>query len=179
MKKGLYSKVVRCIFFESNIPVWQFWQFDQQLFNICLSHPDDVIEWKHFPRYWPFVRRIHLSQVDSPHKDQWRGALMFLSVPKRLRKQSWHRWFETPSRSLWRHCNDSCWPLHCLSDINILYCCHVLLILTLRFDLLPLSTLLVLAQFSYIDSYGQRIAVSQTNAILENADCLTAVSTWN
>ena len=37
----------------------------------------DVIKWKHFPRYWPFVRGIPLSQVNSPHKDQWRGALMF------------------------------------------------------------------------------------------------------
>ena len=23
---------------------------------------DDVIKWKHFPRYWPFVRRIHRSR---------------------------------------------------------------------------------------------------------------------
>ena len=38
---------------------------------------DDVIEWKHFPRYWPFMRRIHRSPVNSPHKGQWRGALMF------------------------------------------------------------------------------------------------------
>ena len=38
---------------------------------------DDVIKWKHFPRYWPFVRGIHRSPVDSPHKGQWRGALMF------------------------------------------------------------------------------------------------------
>ena len=30
---------------------------------------DDVIKWKHFARYWPFVR--------PPHKGQWRGALMF------------------------------------------------------------------------------------------------------
>ena len=30
-----------------------------------------------FPRYWPFVRGIHRSPVDSPHKGQWRGALMF------------------------------------------------------------------------------------------------------
>ena len=37
----------------------------------------DVIKWKHFPRYWPFVRGIHRSPVNSPHKDQWRGALMF------------------------------------------------------------------------------------------------------
>ena len=38
---------------------------------------DDVIKWKHFPRYWPFVRGIHRSTVNSPHKGQWRGALKF------------------------------------------------------------------------------------------------------
>ena len=38
---------------------------------------DDVIKWKHFPRYWPFVRGIHRSPVNYPHKGQWRGALMF------------------------------------------------------------------------------------------------------
>ena len=38
---------------------------------------DDVIKWKHFPRYWPFVRGIHRSPVNSPHKGQWREALMF------------------------------------------------------------------------------------------------------
>ena len=38
---------------------------------------DDVIKWKHFPHYWPFVQGIHRSLVNSPHKGQWRGALMF------------------------------------------------------------------------------------------------------
>ena len=38
---------------------------------------DDVIRWKHFPRYWPFVPGIHRSPVNSPHKGQWRRALMF------------------------------------------------------------------------------------------------------
>ena len=38
---------------------------------------DDVIKWKHFLRYWPFVRGIHRPPVNSPHKGQWRGALMF------------------------------------------------------------------------------------------------------
>ena len=38
---------------------------------------DDVTKWKHFPRYWPFVRGIHWSSVNSSHKGQWRGALMF------------------------------------------------------------------------------------------------------
>ena len=43
------------------------------------SH-DDVIRWKHFPHYWPFVRGIHRLPVNSPHKGQWRGALMFSLV---------------------------------------------------------------------------------------------------
>ena len=38
---------------------------------------DDVIKWKHFPRHWPFMREIHRSPVNFPHKGQWRGALMF------------------------------------------------------------------------------------------------------
>ena len=43
---------------------------------IIYNH-DDVIKWKPFPRYWPFVRRFHWSPVNSTHKGQWRGALMF------------------------------------------------------------------------------------------------------
>ena len=45
---------------------------------------DDVIKWKHFPRYWPFVRGIHQSPVNSPHKGQWRGALMFSLICTRI-----------------------------------------------------------------------------------------------
>ena len=30
-----------------------------------------------FPCHWPFVRGIHRSPVNSPHKGLWRGALMF------------------------------------------------------------------------------------------------------
>ena len=29
---------------------------------------DDAIKWKHFPCYWTFVRGIHWSLVNSPHK---------------------------------------------------------------------------------------------------------------
>ena len=49
------------------------------IYNVCLlvsDEHDDVIKWKHFPRYWPFVRGIHRSPVNSPHKGQWRGALI-------------------------------------------------------------------------------------------------------
>ena len=38
------------------------------------------MQWKHFPHYWPFVQGIHWLLVNSPHKGQWRGALMFSSI---------------------------------------------------------------------------------------------------
>ena len=57
---------VRVIF---QVCPWSWWLAD-------LFH-DNVVKWKHFPCYWPFVRGIHQSQVNSPHKDQWHGALMF------------------------------------------------------------------------------------------------------
>ena len=45
---------------------------------------DDVIKWKQFARYWPFVRGIHRSPVNSPHNGQWRGALMFSLMCARI-----------------------------------------------------------------------------------------------
>ena len=48
------------------------WQYKQTFF-----HQEDVIKWKDFPRYWSFVRGIHRSPMDSPHKDLWWGALIF------------------------------------------------------------------------------------------------------
>ena len=44
----------------------------------------DVIKWNHFPRYWHFLRGIHRSPVNSPHKGQWRGALMFTLICARI-----------------------------------------------------------------------------------------------
>ena len=67
---------------------------------------DDVMKSRHFPRYWPFVWRIHRSPVNSPHKGKWRGTVFFdPHLNTWLSKQSIRRWFQTPSRSLWRHCN--------------------------------------------------------------------------
>ena len=48
------------------------------------STHDDVIKWEHFPRYWPFVREIHRSPVNFPHKGQWRGTLMFTLICARM-----------------------------------------------------------------------------------------------
>ena len=40
------------------------------------------------------------------------GVFFDLRPNKRLSKQWWGWWFETPSRPLWRHCNDTFWYEH-------------------------------------------------------------------
>ena len=51
------------------------WYMKRKLFK-----QDDVIKWKRFPRYWPFLRGIHRWLVNSQHKGQWREALLFSSI---------------------------------------------------------------------------------------------------
>ena len=109
-----------------NEPVW-----DQNIKRCCEQHlldsgfwghirlvastHDDVIKWNNFPRYWPFVRGIHWSLVNSPHKGQWRRALMFLwSSP-------WiNGWENNPEAGDLR-----CHHAHC--DTTVMYtgrCCY-------------------------------------------------------
>ena len=59
-----------------------------------------------FPRYWPFVRGNHWSPVHFPHKASDADVFFDLRMNKRLFKQSRLHWFETPSCSLWRYCNE-------------------------------------------------------------------------
>ena len=88
----------------SDLVTLMFWGPIHQM----ISFHDDVIKWEHLPSYWPFVRGIHWSPVNSPHKGQRHGVLMFLwsglRLNKCLSKQTRRRWFETPSCSLWHHC---------------------------------------------------------------------------
>ena len=69
---------------------WHAFSHSQENYTKYISYGtnmihDDVIKWRHFPRYWPFVRRIHRSPVNSPHKGQWRGALMFTLICARIK----------------------------------------------------------------------------------------------
>ena len=96
--------------------------------EIANTH-DDVIKWKHFPRYWPFVRGIHPGEVPS-QRPVTRRFDVFLDqrMYKRWSEQPWGWWFETPSWSLWRHCNamKSCVLVNkCLPTLHIhkLYRC--------------------------------------------------------
>ena len=73
---------------------------------VLLKYRDDVIKWEHlllalcagnsqvtgeFPPRRPVTRSL--------------GVFFDLRLNKRLSKQSWGWWFETPSRWLWHHCN--------------------------------------------------------------------------
>ena len=80
-----YSIYIRgCCVMRNILLSW--WRHQMETFSallaLCDGNPSvtggfPVIKWKHFPRYWPFVRGIHRWPVDRPHKGQWRGALMF------------------------------------------------------------------------------------------------------
>ena len=65
----------------------------------CIIH-DDVIKWKHFPRYWPFGEFPAQRPVT-------RSFYVFfdLRLNERLSKQWRGWWFETLSHPLWRHRN--------------------------------------------------------------------------
>ena len=95
------------------------------VFSIFVIH-DDVIEWKHFPRYWPFVRGIHRPPVNSPHKGQWRGDLMFFSIYAWMNGWVNRLVIWDVIALIWRHCNAL--VLFCISFIYVHPCvgvCHV------------------------------------------------------
>ena len=94
---------------------------------LCVKN-DDATPMSQAASYVPFIKRdswwrhqmeifstlLVLCEGNSPMTGEFPsqrpmtpsfGVLFDLCLNKRLRKQSWRRWFETPSRSLWRCCN--------------------------------------------------------------------------
>ena len=65
-----YGKIMRNMYIKT-------WNSSTSYKRCNSTNHDDVIKWKHFPRYWNFVGGIHRSPLNSPYKGQWRGALMF------------------------------------------------------------------------------------------------------
>ena len=99
---SLYTKM-RChctIELQYVFQCWRSVPFDR---TGCMH--DDVIKWEHFPRYWPFVRGIHQSPVNSPHNGRWHEAYMVSFIC------AWtNGWVNNRdagySLPLWRHCNE-------------------------------------------------------------------------
>ena len=63
---------------------------------------NDIIKWKHFLCYWPFLSGIDWSPVDFPYKGQWHETLIsYIFFGLCLNKWC----FEMSSWSLWCHYN--------------------------------------------------------------------------
>ena len=69
---------------------------------------DDVIKWKYFRATGhlcgEFTGHRWIPHTKASDTELW--CFLDLYLNERLSKQSWGWWFETPSRSLLRHCND-------------------------------------------------------------------------
>ena len=76
----------------------------ESIFQEIPSH-DDVIKWKYFPRYWLFVLGIHRSPVNSSHKGQWRGALMFSLICAWINCWVNNHTIWDAIALIWRYCN--------------------------------------------------------------------------
>ena len=99
----------RYIFFYIKTSIW-WTRGTRQAVGTWHTEHDDVMVRKRFPSYWPFVRGIHRSPVNSPHNwsvTQSSDVLFAVSPDKLQNKQSSCQWFETP----WRSC-----------DITVLEC---------------------------------------------------------
>ena len=69
---SLFSRLLHCHLGE--VLMGQPWSIHVYPYELITSW------WRHqtetFPRYWSFVQGIHRSPVNTPHKGQWRWALM-------------------------------------------------------------------------------------------------------
>ena len=72
-----YGILVSCELYMSEAPTPKNFMYTAPARQIKVSRinnevmiHDGVSKWKHFPRYWPFVRGIHRWLVDSPYKGQ-------------------------------------------------------------------------------------------------------------
>ena len=121
LKTKSQPRLHRCIWGLDSLRISITWSSTATVLNMLFKHVflfqeevsrnhDDVIKWKYFPRYWPFARGIHRSPVNSPHKGQWHGALMFSLICASI-----NRWVNNGEVGDLR-----CHPAH--YDVNVMWC---------------------------------------------------------
>ena len=91
------------------------WPFMGESTGDLWLHTRNQSRWRH--QIETFSALLTLCAGNSPAIGEfpaqrpvtWSFDVFFvLSLNKRLSKQSWGWWFETPPRPLWRHCNEWC-----------------------------------------------------------------------
>ena len=104
------SKVSIIKAIQRNIPsVYVFCISCCQMHGISFIHYDDIIKWKYFSALLALCAGNSLVTCEFPSKRPVTRSFAVFFYPrlnKRLSKQSWLQWFETPSRQLWCRCND-------------------------------------------------------------------------
>ena len=77
-----------------------------------------------FPRYWPYVRGMHPSPMDSSHKGQWRKTFLFSSNCSC--ENGWANNRDAGDlrrhRSIWRHCSELLFTIR--GHIFLFYYCR-------------------------------------------------------
>ena len=91
-----------------------WWRHQMEIFSTLLAFcAGNSLVTGEFPAQRPVMRSF--------------DVLFDLHLNKRLNKQSWGWWFETPSRSLWRHCNGmqiyTCLYLFFYVWVIAIHCC--------------------------------------------------------
>ena len=106
---------------------------------------DDVIKWKHFPRYWPFVRGIHRWPVNSPLIGQWHGALVFSLICAWI-----NVWVNRESGDLRRHCAHY--------DVTVMFC-KTYYTISREVSCIRLDILIIMNQlpFGFRQPWGQSV----------------------
>ena len=105
-----------------DIKVRQIFSLPEMHLNMSSAKHDDVIKYKHFSRYWHFVRGINRSLMNSPHKGQLRTALIFSLIYAWTNGWVNHR----DTGGLRRHCvqyDDTvmCWPFYSVVNVLIFF----------------------------------------------------------
>ena len=132
--------------------------------NIACFLYDDVMVWKHFSRYWTFVRGIHQSPVDFHQKGPATGGSdVFFDVCLNKRLWEWSFWIVSDHHDKGCQSDE---PLASLVTLNkiinvygflvviMLYSCIlsfiVCILLEIKLLLLPLETLLLLFSLDFV-----------------------------
>ena len=84
-------------------------QWNSGILMECIHSPDRLTlsRWRHQMETFSALLILCAVTGEFPTRPVPRSFDVFfdLRVDKRLSKQSWGWWFETPSSSIWRHCN--------------------------------------------------------------------------